>query len=467
VAQLNPDVGIFAQDQWRLTDRITVSAGLRFDWVRQSVPETCEPDGLLVDARCYEPLNDIPNWKDLSPRFGVVWDPTGSGRTAVKAGINRYVIGATTGMANAFAPVNASISNTTRAWTDSNGNFFPDCDLRATTANGECGALANANFGRLVRTTVPDPAMSQGWGKRGYSWQASLAVDRQLLDGLSVTAGYYRTWYGNFLAVDNLRVTPNDYSPYCVDVPADPRLPSNISGQQLCGLYDINPDKFGQVDNVVTFAENYGTQRDIYNGVDVLFTARVKGHTAGGGWNIGNSIQGGTTAGGSVSSSTDRCFVVDSPQDLFRCKVNNPYQSRFKFNWSYLLPWQDVQLAVVFQNNPGPQYTTNISYPNALIQPSLGRPLSGGTRAVTIEVAEPNTQFGPRISQLDIRTTKIFRMGGGRRLQFNFDLYNALNANSVINYFSTYNLADGGAQWRTPTQILDGRLAKFSVQVDF
>ena len=86
---------------------------------------------------------------------------------------------------------------------------------------------------------------------------------------------------------------------------------------------------------------------------------------------------------------------------------------------------------------------------------------------MTIEVAEPYTQFGPRLSQLDVRTTKIFRMPGNRRLQLNFDLYNALNANGVINFFSTYNLADGGARWRTPTQILDGRLAKFSLQLDF
>lgn len=467
VAQLNPDLGLFVQDQWRLTQRLTLSAGLRFDWMRQSVPETCEPAGLLVDARCYEALENVPNWKDLNPRLGIVWSPTSSGTTAIKAGINRYVIGATTGMANAFAPVNASVSNTTRSWNDANGNFYPDCDLRAVEANGECGALANANFGNVVRTTVPDPEMSQGWFKRGYSWQTSLAIEHQLVDGVSVGAGYYRTWYGNFLAVDNLAVTPDDYSPYCVDVPSDPRLPSNISGQRLCGLYDINPDKFGLVDNVVTFASNYGTQRDIYNGFDVTFQARIKGHTASGGWNIGNSVQLGTTAGGSVSSSTDRCFVVDSPQDLFHCKVNNPYQSRFKVNWSYLIPWHDVQVAVVYQNNPGPHYTTNITYTNAMIQPSLGRPLSGGTRSVTIEVADPYSQFGPRISQLDVRGTKIFRLGGDNRLQVNFDLYNALNANAVINFFSTYNLADGGARWRTPTQILDGRLAKFSVQLDF
>jgi hypothetical protein len=114
----------------------------------------------------------------------------------------------------------------------------------------------------------------------------------------------------------------------------------------------------------------------------------------------------------------------------------------------------------------GPAYTTNISYSNALIAPSLGRSLStGGAR--TIEVADPNTQFGPRITQFDLRTSKIFNLPGRRRLQLNADLYNVANSSHVIDFFSTYNLADGGARWRVPTQIFDGRLAKFSVQFDF
>ena len=466
VAQMSPDLGIFVQDQWRLTQRLTASLGLRFDWVRGSAPAICEDAGLLVDARCYEELTNLPNWKDFNPRMGIVWDPTGTGTTALKVGLNRYVNATTVGIASDFAPVNAAVSSTTRSWTDSNGNFYPDCDLRATGISGECGAMANAGFGQLRPTVRPDPDWISGWGKRGYNWQFSASVDRQITPGLAVTAGYYRTWYGNFIAVDNLAVTPADFDPFCVDVPVDGRLPSSISGQQLCGLYDLNPTKLGLVDNIVTFAENYGSQHDVYNGVDLLFQARQGRLTAGGGLNVGNSIQLGTTAGGAVTNSADTCFVVDSPQDLFHCKINNPYQARLKLNGSYRLPWQDIQLAVVYQNNPGPAYTTNISYSNALIAPSLGRPLStGGAR--TVEVTEPNTLFGPRITQLDIRSSKIFRLPGGRRLQLNADLYNVANSAHVIDYFSTYNLANAGAQWRTPTQIFDGRLAKFSVQLDF
>ena len=71
------------------------------------------------------------------------------------------------------------------------------------------------------------------------------------LRGWSITGGYYRNWFGNFLVTDNTLVTPADYDPYCVTAPTDSRLP-NGGGYQVCGLYDIKPGKFGQVSSVVT-----------------------------------------------------------------------------------------------------------------------------------------------------------------------------------------------------------------------
>ena len=73
--------------------------------------------------------------------------------------------------------------------------------------------MANANFGTFVAVDNPDPDWITGFGKRGYNWQASVGIDRELLPSLMVSAGYFRTWYGNFMVTDNLRVTPADFSP--------------------------------------------------------------------------------------------------------------------------------------------------------------------------------------------------------------------------------------------------------------
>src|SRR5262249_11290354 len=141
--------------------------------------------------------------------------------------------------ANAVNPAGAMVTSATRSWTD-NGNFVPDCDLLNFAANGTngdvCGAMTPVDFGQTrTPTTTYDPAILQGWGVRPYDWQGSVSFQRQLADRVAVNVGYFRTWYGNFTATDNRRITPADFDPFCVTAPTDPALGAT-SGSQVCGL---------------------------------------------------------------------------------------------------------------------------------------------------------------------------------------------------------------------------------------
>src|SRR5262249_36009618 len=158
---------------------------------------------------------------------------------------------------------------------------------------------------------------------------------------------------------------------------------------------------------------------------------------------------------------TNNCYVIDSPQQLFNCKIDLPFQSRVKVNGSYTFP-HGIQVAAVVQSNPGANYTANRTFTLAEIQPSLGRPLSGGATPVVIPLVKPLSLFGPRISQVDLRGTKLLRISERWRVQLNLDMYNVFNSNVPVTIFGTYN-----ARWGQPTQVLDGRLVKFSTQVDF
>jgi hypothetical protein len=88
-----------------------------------------------VAARHFDAIYDYPDWKDLSPRLGAVYDLFGTGRTAIKASLMRAPLGdGTKGLTLGINPVNSTVNSTTRAWTDTNGNFKPDCDLSNPSA---------------------------------------------------------------------------------------------------------------------------------------------------------------------------------------------------------------------------------------------------------------------------------------------------------------------------------------------
>jgi hypothetical protein len=174
-------------------------------------------------------------------------------------------------------------------------------------------------------------------------------------------------------------------------------------------------------------------------------------------------LQNGTVVQGGVSigrQRTDSCFVVDSPQELLNCSVTPPFQPNVKLLGAYPLPWWGLQVSATFQSLPGPQMLANYVVTSAQAAPTLGRNLSLAT--ATVPLIAPGTMYDERLYQLDFRFAKSVRFGGGRRIQGVIDVYNALNGNSVLALNNTY-----GASWQRPTQVLQARLVKFGVQMDF
>ena len=453
---------LYAQDQWTMA-RLTMSAGVRYDHVWSRFPQQqLGPNPFIPTAIVYDESDGV-TYHDVTPRFGVAYDLFGNGKTALKVNIGKYLVAAdgssiTGGQLNPLSRVSTSAS---RTWTDANTNFRPDCDLLNAQAQdlrasgGDfCGLNSNLNFGRPVFNTTFDPDTLSGWGKRAYDWNFGIQVQQELLPRVSVNVGYFRRVFGNFFVTDNRATRAADYDTFSITAPADSRLPGD-GGYTISNLYNVRPALSGVTDNYQTFSDVYGAQRRHWNGVEVNFTARVRG---------GLTFQGGTSTGRRIDATCELREVLPEIGLLNPyCLQEPPFRTDFKGLGSYTIPVVDVQVSGTFQSLPGDELSANFNVPSATVALSLGRPLSGNAQFANVNLLSPGEQYGDRINQLDFRVSKILRFSG-YRAQIAVDLYNALNSSAIESYNQAF--IAGGA-WLTPTGILSARFAKITAQFDF
>jgi hypothetical protein len=121
----NVDFAVFAQDEFRVSRRLTLNCGLRWEvstpfvdirnrmnaWApgRQSTVFPNAPAGLLFPGDPGVPDGIAPvYWKGLMPRIGLAWDPTGHGTTSVRGAYGIFYDGFTNGVGGPLqAPLSA------------------------------------------------------------------------------------------------------------------------------------------------------------------------------------------------------------------------------------------------------------------------------------------------------------------------------------------------------------------------
>jgi hypothetical protein len=144
------------------------------------------------------------------------------------------------------------------------------------------------------------------------------------------------------------------------------------------------------------------------------------------------------------------------------CNRETPWLTQFKTFGVYTIPKAEVQVSGTFRSIPGDTIRAVFNASNAYLaaNSTLGRPLAGGAANIAIDLVAPYSQFLPRRNELDVRFGKILRLGRSRYV-VSMDLYNALNTDVVVNANQNF------AVWQRPTQILNARQVKFSVQFDY
>ena len=153
------------------------------------------------------------------------------------------------------------------------------------------------------------------------------------------------------------------------------------------------------------WATGFGTCT-YYNGVDVTVNGRLP---------HGGLLQG---AGGPAPAILD-------PE----CHKQGDWLPQVKLIGSYPLPcafrvsgtYQTLVLDPITNGTSNLGFIANYLATNAVVAPSLGRPLSAAAN-VTINLLGAGEQYDKRTHQIDLRFTRTFEMGRSR-LQANIDLY--------------------------------------------
>jgi hypothetical protein len=411
---LQDDHAWYVQDSWTLGGRFTINAGLRWQWFRGTIPEQTSAAGTFVPERRFAALENIPNWKDYTPRLAVAWDLFGNGRTALKANVSRYVSRTSAGsIVSLFNP--ARLLSETRTWSDANRDGVPQI-TEIGPSRGGLTAAANVRI---------DPDL-----RRPYQWEQSVTLEHQLQRTLAVSVSYYHRKFPIGYTTMNVALSDSDYLPVTISNPLD-GTPFVVFNQTAASA--------SRVDNLVV---NSSDLRSWYHAVQFGIAKRMsETFQLSGGATIGADR---TCSGASTNPNTR----------VNACGYNNA-DSKFMadVNVIYRLPG-GINVSSHLQQKSGQPLATTYTVTRADI-PTLTQV------SQSVNLLPTGARRKDAWTLLDMRVSKTFRRGS-RSIEPMAELYNVLNENAALAQVTTV-----GPTFGRISSNIDGRIAKFGLKIVF
>ena len=200
----NWQLGLYIQDDWRITDRLTANLGFRYDYIDgYAIDQSKNPNfvklqnaalaGRFEGQRAFrdfglEPKEDTNNWQ---PRAGLAYDVRGDGRDVVRAGYGRYYDVGYTNSNILFAAINATGIGAGTIFSVTNPNGIVKADGTLFKVGDPISTIASQNEagGALpLNSHIASPRILQP-----YSDQFSIGWSHQLTDNTAFDIDYIRS----------------------------------------------------------------------------------------------------------------------------------------------------------------------------------------------------------------------------------------------------------------------------------
>jgi hypothetical protein len=247
------ETGLYVLDSISIGRRWTINAGGRYDRSLMFLPPQQSAAGTFVGVRSFPRSPNYIDNNDFSPRFSVAFDPGASGKSVIRASYSRFVNLQGASLVDQFNPNSSSHVNVTFTGL---GTVPSD----PVPNNYPLGLGSSPIFQAGGQFNHVDPNL-----KRVYTQQITIGYERQLLNDVRFSVGYYFRNQGNYQTSFNTALATSNYSPLTVT--------NGLTGQPMtiynlaAALVSINP--YTYVTNAATDPHN------TYNGLEFNVSKRM------------------------------------------------------------------------------------------------------------------------------------------------------------------------------------------------
>jgi Carboxypeptidase regulatory-like domain/TonB dependent receptor len=422
-------IGEYVKDTWRATKRLTVNAGVRYDYYKVFNDGTKAPSGPFSLGATYPALT-VNTWNRFTPRIGVAYDLTGSGKSVIRGSYGMYNI-PFVGELDLVDFNPASLAQTTYNWSTDTCQVtaYTHCAPSAAFISAITGSLTNPSQttfnGKNIYTTTSSAALAQlnPHLRLPFLHEASVQFEHELMPNLAVRATYV------YMREEDMydQVFPNrPITAYTVPYQTTYPAPDPVNGGKPLTIYTY-PASYAAANQYI-FANRASNKPDFYNALSFSLTKRQ-----GNRWGAGVSAD--FTKDHRYLNSAN-VFAASNGFGQSAATPVAPYQLAFPLDltWDYtlksyvtsLLPYS-VTLGLTYEFLAGtPNYTTD---------QITGVPFLG---TVTMPVNQYGSNRNPDQNVMSVRAGRVFKWKERNSLEPTLELFNALNAApaETVNYIN-------------------------------